>query len=88
MDMVNNKRNAAVMVDDDRDWETIISTEQPEETPLEAAKLGRQRPDVFRSTWCEVAFVASILGSMAMGVSLTPTHYQRWVGGYLLNNHR
>lgn len=36
---------------------------------IDVEKLGRQRPDVFPTTWHEVAFVASILGSLAMAVS-------------------
>ncbi|KND91920.1 Drug resistance protein [Tolypocladium ophioglossoides CBS 100239] len=33
---------------------------------LDVEKLGRQRPAVFSSTWLEVAFVISMLGSLAM----------------------
>lgn len=40
---------------------------------LDVEKLGRQRPAVFSSTWLEVSFVASMLGSLAMAVSIPPT---------------
>ena len=36
---------------------------------VDVHKLGRCRPAIFASTWKEVAFVASMLGSLAMAVS-------------------
>ncbi|RSL71937.1 hypothetical protein CEP54_001066 [Fusarium duplospermum] len=41
----------------------ITIEEIPEEFDL--ARLGRQRPEVFKSTWTEVAFVASMVTSLA-----------------------
>lgn len=65
-----------------------ISSNKPSDTPIvvvtevvedlsqtiDIEKLGRQRPEVFSSTWQEVAFVISIIGSlcMAVGVFITP----------------
>lgn len=37
---------------------------------IDVEKLGRQRPAEFSSTWLEVAFIVSMLGSLAMAVSL------------------
>lgn len=53
--------------------ETLVAVE---ETPqvIDVEKLGRKRPDVFSSTWMEVAFVASILTSLAMAVRNSPTN--------------
>lgn len=39
---------------------------------IDVEKLGRQRPAAFSSTWMEVAFVISILGSLSMAVGLSP----------------
>lgn len=45
-----------------------VSEESPQ--TLDVERLGRQRPADFSSTWLEVAFVVSLLGSLAMAVSL------------------
>ena len=46
---------------------TAVSSEAiPQSQDVE--KLGRQRPEVFSSTWMEIAFVASMLGALAMAV--------------------
>ena len=56
--------------------ETIVGLEEganpckgEEAAAIDVEKLGRQRPEVFASTWREVAFVVSSLGSLAMVVS-------------------
>lgn len=36
------------------------------QTTIDVEKLGRQRPEAFSSTWMEIAFVVSILGSLSM----------------------
>lgn len=38
------------------------------QTTIDVEKLGRQRPEAFSSTWMEIAFVVSILGSLSMAV--------------------
>lgn len=52
--------------------DTLVAVEENSEV-LDVEKLGRQRPDAFSSTWTEVAFVTSILISLAMAVR-TPPH--------------
>lgn len=37
-------------------------------------RLGRQRPETFKNAISEIAFCSSMLVSMLMSVSLTPTH--------------
>jgi hypothetical protein len=46
---------------------------EKEQNAVDPVRLGRQRPEVFSSTWTEVAFVLSVLMSLAMAVRLAPT---------------
>lgn len=48
--------------------ETLVAANHQTVNGLDVEKLGRQRPDVFSSTWVEVAFVASILIALSMAV--------------------
>jgi hypothetical protein len=54
--------------------------EEAKAEAVDVQKLGRCRPGVFASTWKEVAFVASMLGSLAMAVStlFPPYHEKLW----------
>ncbi|KAH6608388.1 major facilitator superfamily transporter [Trichoderma cornu-damae] len=46
----------------------VVVTETDDELSqnIDVEKLGRQRPEAFSSTWMEIAFVISILGSLSM----------------------
>lgn len=38
-------------------------------TQIEIERMGRQRPDIFKTWWAEVGFCVAILGSMLSAVS-------------------
>lgn len=58
--------------------DTRITIEEiPEEFDLE--RLGRQRPEAFKSTWTEVAFVASMVTSLAATVCFTSSKCRAWL---------
>lgn len=66
MGITRSKSNVTVVVDE-------VAPE------LDVETLGRQRPEVFSSTWMEVAFVGSMLISLAMGVSNLEQAVGLWV---------
>ena len=50
--------------------ELVDRNERVEDLSAQVEKLGRQRPDVFRSIWHELGFCFSLLASMLMAVCL------------------
>ncbi|KOS22816.1 Drug resistance protein [Escovopsis weberi] len=45
---------------------TVVAEASEDAKAIDVQKLGRQRPEVFKSTWMEVAFVVSVVFSLAM----------------------
>ena len=55
---------------------TTIEPEEEQNESVNLEKLGRQRPEVFSSTWKEVACVVSMIGALALGVSLKEKKFE------------
>ena len=68
MATMDAQRNGSVS-SDVSDTSTMVDIEN---TYVKPEKLGRERPDVFKSAWQEAIFVISLLVSLSMAVS--PLH--------------
>ena len=53
---------------DNSSEETLVEVKEAGPGTLNVEELGRRRPDVFSSIWVEVAFITSVLVSLAMAV--------------------
>jgi hypothetical protein len=64
-----------------------LSQTRPKRIPtkIEIERMGRQRPDIFKTWWAEVGFCFAILGSMLSAVtqSYPPTRMQLTSTGVL-----
>ena len=64
--------------------ELLTRNENVEDVQLQVEKLGRQRPEVFKTCWHELGFCFSLLASMLMAVC-DPANYTLGVLAYLLH---